>query len=78
MISNLGILNHESIRFGKAEIKDLCLVSPAFFAPAFMIGIMTYKNILTINASYYSPGIDDKQIKDLLKQIDNQLKEAMN
>ncbi len=78
MISNLGILNLESIRLGKAEIKDLYLISPAFFAPAFMIGIMTYNNILTINASYYSPGIDDKQIKDLLKYIDNQLKETMN
>ncbi|MFA8451935.1 MAG: condensation domain-containing protein [Bacteroidales bacterium] len=78
MISNLGILSLEIIRFGDAEIKEIGLISPAFFAPAFMIGIMTYNNILTINASYYSPGINNKQIKDLLKQIDNQLKEIMN
>ncbi len=78
MISNLGILSSETIRFGKAEIKDICLISPAFFAPAFMIGIMTYNNILTINASYYSPGIDTKQVKELLNKIDNQLKEIMN
>lgn len=77
MISNLGILSLETIRFGDAEIKDLYLISPAFFAPAFMIGIITYNNILTINASYYSPGIDEKLIKDLLEQIDNQLKEII-
>lgn len=77
MISNLGIFSLETIRFGDAEIKDLYLISPAFFAPAFMIGIITYNNILTINASYYNPGIDEKLIKDLLEQIDNQLKEII-
>ncbi|MCG6186295.1 condensation domain-containing protein [Maribellus maritimus] len=77
MISNLGIFNSKAICFGEARIKDLCLISPAFFAPAFMIGIMTYNNVLTINASYYSPGIKHKQIAELLKQIDSRIKEVM-
>ena len=78
MISNLGVLETEIIQFGKAGIKNVCLISPAFFTPAFMIGIMTYNNILTINASYYSPGINDNEIAYLLKHIDNQMKEIMN
>ncbi len=78
MISNLGVLSYDIIRFGKAEIKELCLISPAFFAPAFMLGIMTYTNILTVNASFYSPGIDDKQIRSLMKIIDDQINEILD
>lgn len=78
MISNLGIFNSETIRFGKVEIIDLSLISPAFFAPAFMIGIITYNNVLTINASYFSPGIKHNEVKDLLKQMDNQLKNLID
>lgn len=78
MISNLGMFSSETICFGKVEINDLCLITPAFFAPAFMIGVITYNNILTINASYYNPGINHNTIKDLLAQIDNQLKNTIN
>ena len=74
MISNLGIFDSETILFGKAKINDICLISPAFFGPAFMIGIMTYNNILTINASYYNPGINNNDVKNLLTQIDSVLK----
>jgi NRPS condensation-like uncharacterized protein len=77
MISNLGMLDSATIRFGKIEIKDMYLISPAFFAPAFMLGVGTYNNILTINASYYSPGINHIVVKELLRQMDNMLKKIM-
>lgn len=73
MISNLGILNAEIIRFGKAKIEDMYLVSPAFFAPAFMLGISTYNNVLTMSASYYSPGIDNNVVEELLRQVQTTL-----
>ena len=61
------------IHFGKIEIKDMYLISPAF-----MLGISTYHNILTINASYYSPGINHNEIKELLTQMDSVLKRALH
>nr|WP_321356328.1 condensation domain-containing protein [uncultured Draconibacterium sp.] len=73
MISNLGMLSAEIIRFGKAKIEDMYLVSPAFFAPAFMLGISTYNNVLTMSASYYSPGINSNVVEELLRQVQTTL-----
>lgn len=75
MISNLGVLDTEKIHFGQAQIDDMYLVSPAFYAPAFMLGLSTFNGVLTFCASYYSPGIQHETVKALFKGINNLLKE---
>ena len=78
MISNLGVLIPENTKFGDIDIRDIYFISPAFSAPAFMLGVSTYKNRLTLCASYYTPEIQHTMIKRLLEQIEHLLKEATN
>ena len=73
MISNLGRLDASPISFGGITISDLYLVSPAFYAPAFMLGVSTYEDVLTVCASYYSPGISHEHIQKLLAIMKNHL-----
>jgi NRPS condensation-like uncharacterized protein len=76
MISNLGILIPEVIKFGEININDIYFVSPAFFTPAFMLGVSTYKDKLTLCASYYTPEMRHIIIKNLLEQIEYFLKNS--
>lgn len=71
MISNLGLFDTANMKFGKTQIKDIYLVSPAFYAPAFMLGVSTCNHVLTICASYYHPGIHHEDIDKLLDRIDS-------
>ncbi|TDN99802.1 condensation domain-containing protein [Sunxiuqinia elliptica] len=73
MISNLGRLDASPTSFGEITISDLYLVSPAFYAPAFMLGVSTYEDVLTVCASYYNPGISHEHIQKLLAIMKNYL-----
>lgn len=77
MISNLGKITSQLLEFGNNTIEDVYLVTPAFYAPAFMLGVSSYNNSLTLIASYYSPGISKKKVKLLLDDICKMLKELV-
>lgn len=69
MISNLGILSSKLLYFGNIAIDDIYLITPAFHSPAFMLGIGTYNDCLTLSASYYKGGISEEKVKLLLDSV---------
>ncbi|AZO94835.1 hypothetical protein D7D81_09640 [Halocella sp. SP3-1] len=69
MISNLGILSSKLLYFGNIAIDDIYLITPAFHSPAFMLGIGTYNDCLTLSASYYKGGISEEKVNLLLDSI---------
>lgn len=77
MISNLGQLTPQLLEFGTALIQDVYVVTPAFYAPAFMLGLSTYNDRLTLCASYYTPGIAREKVKLLLDDMCKMLKELV-
>jgi len=49
------------------------LVTPAFHAPAFMLGISTYQETLTLTAGYYKPAIRKENVDCLLGLVAGEL-----
>lgn len=70
MLSNLGVLIPDDIQFGDTAINEICFIPPAFFTPAFMLGVSTFKNKLSFCASYYTPNMQPVIIEKLLGEIE--------
>lgn len=77
MLSNLGVLSAEPVRFAEAEAYQVDYVSPAFNAPAVMLGACTYCSRLTLCVSYYSPEISGQKVESLLNLTADQLKKLI-
>lgn len=66
MLSNLGVLSAEPVFFSDTEALEIDYVSPAFYAPAVMLGACTYRSRLTLCISSYSPEISGQKVRHLL------------
>lgn len=73
MLTNLGVISPYPLLFGETVIKDAYLVTPAFRAPAFMLGISTYQETLTLTAGYYEPAIRKENVDCLLGLVAGEL-----
>ena len=69
MLTNLGVISPYPLFFGETAAEDAYLVTPAFHAPAFMLGASTYQEILTLTAGYYEPGIRKENVDCLLDLV---------
>ncbi|MCI1779781.1 MAG: hypothetical protein LKI53_07485 [Bacteroidales bacterium] len=69
MISNLGVISKDKLYFGKIPIENIYLVPPAFRFPAFMLGISTYNDVLTLSAGYYGAEREREIIKNLMEEM---------
>lgn len=67
MLSNLGVLSANPIFFADVRVNQADYVSPAFYAPAVMLGMSTYCSRLTLCISYYTPEFSVHRIKKLLE-----------
>lgn len=65
--SNIGIIN--PICFGELTPTEGYVVTPAMFAPLFMLGASTYNEVLTIIVNYYNSDIDQELIQKFLDYI---------
>ncbi|MBM9616431.1 hypothetical protein JWJ90_19360 [Desulfobulbus rhabdoformis] len=70
MLSNLGVLAPDNIRFGDSAIDEISFIPPAFYTPAFMLGVSTFKNKVSLSASYYTPDIQPASVENLLERIE--------
>lgn len=68
MISNIGRLDEVPINFGKCDLVDMFLVSPAFVAPSLMLSAGTYRKVMTLCIAYQKPSIDEDFVASLLKK----------
>ncbi|MBP2631243.1 MAG: hypothetical protein H6Q70_1871 [Firmicutes bacterium] len=73
MFSNLGVLSEKPIYFAKVAVDEVDFVSPAFYAPAIMLGTCTYRSRLSLCISYYSPEVSGQKVDHLLDSIINNL-----
>lgn len=69
MLSNLGVLSESLIYFADVVADEVDYISPAFYAPAIMLGICTYRSRLSLCISYYSPEISGQKVDILLDNI---------
>lgn len=77
MITNLGLFDKNTIKFGSSTISDIYFISPAFVAPAFMLSLFTYNNTISICSSYYEENISSKIINNLFNNMEIQIKELL-
>lgn len=78
MLSNLGVLSANPIFFANVPISGVDYVSPAFYAPAVMLGICTYCSRLTLCISYYTLEISTRRVKRLLANTYENLHALIN
>jgi NRPS condensation-like uncharacterized protein len=57
-LSNIGVIN--PISFGEHTAQEGYIVTPAMFAPLFMLGASTYNNVLTLVVNYHTS--DNKRV----------------
>ncbi|MNP61241.1 hypothetical protein D3C76_1564010 [compost metagenome] len=75
IFSNLGWLAPEELRFGGTAASEVYAVTPAMYAPAFMLGASSYGSTLTLVASYFEPERSSAFIRSLLGAMEAQLTE---
>lgn len=66
-LSNIGIIN--PLRFGNLSANEGYVVTPAMFAPLFMLGASTYNEVLTIIVNYYTSDINQELIQKFLNYM---------
>ncbi|MDA8336816.1 MAG: condensation domain-containing protein [Peptococcaceae bacterium] len=69
ILSNIGNISKSTIRFGPTPVEDAYHVSPALYAPGFMLGACTYNNRLTFTVSYYEPGTPRDKVEEFLDAL---------
>lgn len=73
MLSNLGVLSQELLQFDHCLVRDAYLITPPLCAPAFMLGISTYREVLTLAVSYYEPVTRQAEVEQFLDLIYQEL-----
>lgn len=74
ILSNVGNISPSTIWFGKIPVVDAYQVSPAIYAPGFMLGVCAYNNRLTLTVSYYKPGTPQEKVEQFLGMMLQELK----
>lgn len=75
MFSNLGKLSEIPICFGKTLVGKVEYISPAFLAPAIMLGICTYNFRTSLCISYYSPEVSRSKVDLVLSATIDTIKQ---
>ncbi|AGL02374.1 condensation domain-containing protein [Desulfoscipio gibsoniae] len=66
VLSNVGSISQSTIWFDKIPVVDAYQVSPAIYAPGFMLGVCKYNNYLTFTVSYYKPSTPQDKVEQFL------------
>lgn len=74
VLSNVGSISKSTIWFGKTPVVDAYQVSPAIYAPGFMLGVCKYNSYLTFTVSYYKPCTPQEKVEQFLEIILHELK----
>ncbi len=73
ILSNFGVISNSSIIFGKNDVQEAYIVSPALYPPGFMLGASTYRGTLTLIVSYTDPGTQQKDVEEFLDLLCSEL-----
>ena len=73
IVSNLGWLYGGEMRFGGIQVTDVLPFTPAMHAPAFMIGMGSYGDHVTLSAGYYAEERSSVDVERFLHRIIEEL-----
>lgn len=73
LLSNFGLIGREPVSFGPNRAEYACLISPALYAPGFMLGASAYNEALTLTVSFAEPGTDEKDVQEFLELFSREL-----
>lgn len=76
VLSNLGILYKDLIKFGENVVNDAYIVPPAICAPGLLLCIGTYNGVITMSVSYYQSQAREEQIQRFLNLVAKELVEG--
>jgi len=71
LLSNIGII--PELKFGNNSAYDCYIITPAMYAPGFMLGVSSYNDILTLVVSYYEPSTRKKDVERFLNTVKREL-----
>lgn len=69
--SNIGVI--KPLCFGDLSAKESYIVTPAMYAPLFMLGASTYNEVLTLIANYHTSDISQELMNNFLSFIMEEL-----
>jgi NRPS condensation-like uncharacterized protein len=69
-LSNFGQISDGSIRFGGQEVIAGYMVTPIMFSPGFMLGVSTYRDVLTLTVGIYQSTVQYERVEELLDRMD--------
>ncbi|MCM3339845.1 condensation domain-containing protein [Paenibacillus sp. MER TA 81-3] len=73
MLSNFGIIGDPGFMFGDSAVRAAYMISPALFAPGFMLGASTYSSMLTLCVNFYASNTSADDIQLLLSRMTDEL-----
>lgn len=73
ILSNLGFITKEELRLGEVAASRVFVVTPGMHAPAFMLGVSSYGNDMTLVATYFEKEHTAEEMRSFLAEMRNQL-----
>jgi len=73
VLSNLGFISKELIKFGDNVVIDAYIVPPVVRSPGFLLMPSTYNGVLTLSAGYYKASVLREDVEKLLNNIREEL-----
>ncbi|NLI90987.1 MAG: hypothetical protein GX434_01915 [Peptococcaceae bacterium] len=73
LLSNFGVISKAPLFFGQTQVKCAYLVSPALYAPGFMLGAGTYMDRLTLTVSYAEPATSGTDVEEFMEILCGEL-----
>ncbi|MHB8065918.1 MAG: condensation domain-containing protein [Ruminiclostridium sp.] len=73
LFSNMGVISEHPLKFGEISAKDVYIVSPVAYPPAFIFALGSYNNILTFTVSYYEPIVKKQDVETFLGFFEDDL-----
>ncbi|MFZ5643690.1 MAG: condensation domain-containing protein [Bacillota bacterium] len=75
-LSNIGVIN--KLIFGNLSAAEGYIVTPAMYAPGFMLGASTYSHVLTLVVNYYTSDIEEELVQSFLNYMVSGLEECIS
>ncbi|MED1412853.1 MULTISPECIES: condensation domain-containing protein [Bacillus] len=73
LLTNLGVIADEPIKFGEVLADDGYMTSPIMYSPFFTMGASSYNGRLTFTIGYHTPDTSKEKVEQFLENVVNQL-----
>jgi len=73
ILTNMGAIETEKLKFGSSVVKDAYLLTPIFFSPTLVVGFSTYSNNLVFSSGLAGTDEDKHLVESLFRFIENEI-----